>query len=322
MQNVRKMQMVGLVALATTVMLWATFALATRSVGQSSLTVVDATMLRFATPLVLLSPWIPQTIRALRRERATAIVMVCLGGAPQFVLCVLGARATSAALMGLIVPGTVPLFVALILLAFQRQPIRPFQRGALLILASGVFVGALSIGSESAFAGSLVLVLAGLLWSVYTVGLKRVQLTVIQVIVTVSATSTAGAMVLAVMRLAPSHLASLTTSWGEVLQYVALFGLGTGIVSTLSYVFAVKQLGSTLPAFAGAFSPVLTAMLAFFILGESVSIALAIGLTLMSAGIILFNLPARAHRSTRPDIQRTQHGLVLRRRMRLTQGSS
>lgn len=95
-------------------MLWSSFALSTRGIGGSSLTVADAAFLRFATPVVLLAPLLPSTIRAVRRERPYVLALLLVGGLPHFLVFAFGAQLTSAALTGMLVPGTVPLFVTLL----------------------------------------------------------------------------------------------------------------------------------------------------------------------------------------------------------------
>ena len=96
----------GWSALGMTVVLWSSFALSTRGIGGSSLTVADAAFLRFATPVVLLAPLLPSTFRAVRRERPYVLALLLVGGLPHFLVFAFGAQLTSAALTGMLVPGT------------------------------------------------------------------------------------------------------------------------------------------------------------------------------------------------------------------------
>ncbi|WP_144833051.1 hypothetical protein [Microbacterium sp. BH-3-3-3] len=71
-------------------------------------------------------------------------------------------------------------------------------------------------------------------------------------------------------------------------------GIGTGLLSTACYVVAVKNLGSSIPAAAGALSPVLTAVVAAPLLGEPVTAGLALALALIASGVALFALTPTA----------------------------
>ena len=59
------------------------------------------------------------------------------------------------------------------------------------------------------------------------------------------------------------------------MTHIALFavlqGVGTGILSTLSYAYAVRCLGSSIPAATGAVSPVLTTLLAVPLFSEPIT---------------------------------------------------
>ncbi len=91
--------------MVATVVLWSSFALSTRALDDMSLTTVDAAFIRFATPVVVLAPWVPRTFRALRRDRFGRILLVLAAGLPHFLLFAWGAQLTNAGLTGLLVPG-------------------------------------------------------------------------------------------------------------------------------------------------------------------------------------------------------------------------
>ena len=286
---------VGAAALIAVVCLWSSFALSTRALEGAGLTVADAAIVRFAVPAVVLSPWIPRTLRVLRRERAGILALVLLAGLPHFLLFAWGAHLTSAALTGLLVPGTVPLFVAgLIFLRHRRTPTRA-RRVALAAIVAGVASSALFTGGPAGPAGIAVLLAAGFVWAAYTLGLARTRLDPIGVIAIVSLTSVIAALALAVSGAMPSHLLAgevEPATWGA---YALVQGVGTGLLSTACYVVAVKNLGGSLPAAAGALSPVLTAVVAVPLLGEPLSAGLALALALIVAGVAAFALaPDRA----------------------------
>lgn len=282
--------LVGVAALTAVVMLWSSFALSTRALEGAGLTMADAAIVRFAVPAVVLSPWIPRTLRTLRTERPTVLALVLLAGLPHFLLFAWGAHLTSAALTGLLVPGTVPVFVTLLLFLCVRRTVSRRRVLALAAIVAGVAASALFTGGPTGAGGIAVLLAAGLVWAAYTLGVARTRLDPVGVIVIVSTTSVASALLLAVTGVLPSALLAGTADLATVGSYALVQGVGTGLLSTACYVVAVKNLGSRLPAAAGALSPVLTAVVAVPLLGESLGLGLGVALALIVTGVAVFAL--------------------------------
>lgn len=281
--------------MAAVVALWASFALSARAIESAGLTVADAAIVRFAVPALVLAPWIRRTVRRLREERAVVVALILLAGLPHYLLFAWGAHLTSAALTGLLVPGTVPLFVAILLFVRSRRSITRRRAAALAAIVTGVAASALFTAGSARPGGIAVLLAAGFVWALYTVGLSRSRLDPVGVILIVSLTSVVGAVVLAATGAMPSHLLTGTIDPGTLGGYALVQGVGTGLLSTACYVVAVKNLGSSIPAAAGALSPVLTAIVAVPLFGEPVSTGLTIALTLIVSGVAMSALtPAPA----------------------------
>ncbi|WP_286690268.1 MULTISPECIES: EamA family transporter [unclassified Aeromicrobium] len=292
----------GPAALLATVLLWSSFALMTRALGTSGLTTLDLALLRFATPLVLLAPWVPGALRRARQERTSTLALLMVGGLPHFLVFAVGAHLTSAGLTGLLVPGTVPLFVTLLLL--RRRSVPRGRVVALALITGGVAVSASTMTSASGSVGVVALLAAGLLWAVYTLGLARTTLGLLDVVALVSLGSTVGVVASVALGLKPSAVLDGTAVGAQVLTTVLLLGVGTGIASTLCYAQAIRQLGSGAGAVAGASSPVLTATLAAPLLGEPLGPVLAFGLVLVVVGLVLFHTSGRAPSSARLSVDR------------------
>jgi len=282
--------LVGVAALTAVVVLWSSFALSTRALEGAGLTMADAAIVRFAVPAVVLSPWIPRTLRTLRTERPTVLALVLLAGLPHFLLFAWGAHLTSAALTGLLVPGTVPLFVTLLLFLRVRRTVSRRRVLALAAIVAGVAASALFTGGPTGPGGIAVLLAAGLVWAAYTLGVARTRLDPLGVIVIVSVMSVASALLLAVTGVLPSALLAGSADLSTVGSYALVQGVGTGLLSTACYVIAVKNLGSSLPAAAGALSPVLTAVVAVPLLGETLGLGLGVALALIVTGVAVFAL--------------------------------
>jgi len=285
--------LVGGAALAGVVALWSAFALSSRALDGAGLTTADAAILRFVVPAVALTPWIPRALRRLRGERPLALTLVLLAGIPHFLLFAWGAQLTSAGLTGLLVPGTVPLFVTLLLFVRRRNPLPRRRLVALAAIVVGVAASALLSGASADLGGIAVLVSAGLVWALYTVGLTSVRLDPLSVIVLISVTSALAALALAVTGVMDSRILAGTAAGDEIVTYALIQGIGTGLLSTACYVVAVKNLGGSLASAAGALSPVLTAIVAVPLLGEPVTAGLAVTLALIVSGVALFHLTPR-----------------------------
>lgn len=293
---VTRRTMVGIAAVTAVVCLWSSFALSTRALEATGMGVGDAAIVRFGVPAVALSPWIPRTLRRLRGERGTVIALVLLAGLPHFLLFAWGAHLTSAALTGLLVPGTVPLFVAALLFLHRRATVSRPRLLALTAIVAGVAASALLLGGTGAVdaGGITVLLAAGLVWAAYTVGLARTRLDPVGVIALVSVVSLLAALALAATGVMPSQLFEATVDAPAWAAYALVQGVGTGLLSTACYIVAVKNLGSSIPAAAGALSPVLTALVAVPLLGEHLTAGLIVALVLIVSGVAGFALaPSR-----------------------------
>jgi drug/metabolite transporter (DMT)-like permease len=298
--NESGMRRSGYAALAATVLLWASFALSSRAIGGSTLTEHDTALVRFAVPLLVLAPLLPRTVRSLARERATTLALLLAGGLPHYLLFALGARLTSAGLTGLLVPGTVPLFVTLLLLGQRR--VSPRAWVALGAIVAGVVASATMIGDGAGPGGIAVLLLAGAVWAVYTLGLQRTSLKPLEIVVGVCAGSTVAALAVMLSGLAPSHLLTGSVHPTDLLSFVVLQGVGTGLLSTLCYTHAVRVLGGGVAAVGGALSPVVTALAAIPLFGEVIGPGLAVALVLVVAGVLGFNAAPRPARTVLPVV--------------------
>lgn len=293
MANQTRARLMGVAALAAAVVLWSSFALTVRGISSSSLTPIDAAFLRFATPAVLLAPWLARTVRALRGERIGVLLLLGIGGLPHFLLSELGGHLTTAALIGLLIPGTVPLFVTVILYLRWRERISSRRLIALAAITTGIAATAMQTTSTTTTAGIGILLTAGCAWAVYTIGLRQTGLGLTGVVLAVCMPAAITAALLAASAAMPSHLMTGTAGISDVLLFTGLQGIGTGLLSTLCYAYAVRALGSTLAATAGAISPVLTALLAIPLFSEPITPGVSAALALIVTGVTVFNIAPR-----------------------------
>ncbi|MFF0216802.1 DMT family transporter [Streptomyces vinaceus] len=299
----------GALALVVTVLIWAAFALSARALSSSSLLPADAALLRFGVPLLVLAPALWRRRRRIAAVRpATALKIACGAGVPFFLAAMYGGSLTSAAFVGSIVPGMVPLFVSALMVAAGKGLPRGTQAVGLALIAAGVvalvwrFVVPLN---TQVLAGAGILLVASGLWALYTVGLKEVDLDPVGSIGLLCLPSFAVMGLLVLTGVLPTGLASAEP--GDIALFLVVQGLGVGLCAGLLYAYAIRSLGAERSSTVGSLSPVAVVLLAIPLLGESPTAAVLVGVPLITAGVALANRRPRARTSAVPlPLPRTQ----------------
>ncbi|WP_406180919.1 EamA family transporter [Streptomyces sp. NBC_01006] len=295
----------GTLALVVTVLIWAAFALSARALSSSSLLPADAALLRFGVPLLVLAPALWRRRRRIAAVRpATALKIACGAGVPFFLAAMYGGSLTSAAFVGSIVPGMVPLFVSALMVAGGRGAPRGTQAAGLGLIAVGVvalvwrYVVPLN---TQVLAGAGILLVASGLWALYTVGLKEVDLDPVGSIGLLCLPSFAVMALLVLTGVLPTGLASAAGS--DIALFLVVQGLGVGLCAGLLYAFAIRSLGAERSSTVGSLSPVAVVLLAIPLLGESPTAAVLVGVPLITAGVALANRRPRDRNRPLPRIQ-------------------
>ncbi|WKX71001.1 DMT family transporter [Streptomyces sp. XD-27] len=287
---------VGMLALLLTVAIWAAFALSARALSSSTLQPADAGLLRFGVPLVVLAPALWRRRRQLAAVRPAAAAKIIGGaGVPFFLAAMYGGGLTSAAFVGSLIPGMVPLFVSALMVRAGRGVPKGTQAAGLALIA----VGVLALVSPSTvpldrdvLVGSGVLLLASGLWALYTVGLREVSLDPVGSIGLLCLPSFAVLALLVVTGVLPTNLGH--AAGGDILLFLVVQGLGVGLCAGLLYAFAIRRLGAQRASVVGSLSPVAASLLAIPLLDESLTLAVLVGVPLITAGVVLANVRPRA----------------------------
>ncbi|MEV7726156.1 DMT family transporter [Streptomyces sp. NPDC087917] len=292
----------GMLALLVTVAIWAAFALSARALSASTLLPADAALLRFGVPLLVLAPALWRRRRRIAAVRpGPAIKIVCGAGVPFFLAAMHGGALTSAAFVGSIVPGMVPLFVAALMAARGRGVPRGTQAAGLALIAAGVaaLVWRYVVPVDAdVLEGAGTLLVASGLWALYTVGLRDVDLDPVGSIGLLCLPSFAVIALLVVTGGLPTGLAH--AAGGDIALFLVVQGLGVGLCAGLLYAFAIRRLGAERSSVVGSLSPVAVVLLAVPVLGESPTAAVLVGVPLITVGVVLANRrsPARPHPRT------------------------
>ena len=290
----------GYVVLAVVVLIWAGFALTMRAIGMSPLATADVALIRFAVPALALLPLIPGRLDAIRKADRRAVALVLAGGVPFYFIASEGARLTSAAYVGALIPGTTPLAVAAIGFLFlgrkvPRQVLWPL--GLILLGVICLLGGQWRAVTSDTLVGVATLLLASLVWAAYTIGLRRTGLDAISNAILLSVGSLIVLLIAMACGILPTNLGSFSLQ--DALPFAIVQGVGTGLVSTMGYAFAISRLGAARSAAIGSLSPGLTSILAIPLLAEPLSPVTATAIALMTLGVIAVNRnsetePARA----------------------------
>ncbi|MGW8363579.1 DMT family transporter [Streptomyces wedmorensis] len=282
---------VGMVALLLTVSIWAAFALSARALSSSTLLPADAALLRFGVPLVVLAPAIWRRRRRLAAVRpGPAVKIICGAGVPFFLAAMYGGSLTSAAFVGAIVPGMVPLFVSGLMVASGKSAPRGTQAAGLALIVAGVVAlvwrYTTSLDGDVLLGTGTLLVASGL-WALYTVGLREVDLDPVGSIGLLCLPSFAVIALLSLTGVLPTGLAR--AEGGDIALFLVVQGLGVGLCAGLLYAFAIRRLGPERSSVVGSLSPVAVVLLAVPLLHETPTLPVVVGVPLITLGVALAN---------------------------------
>lgn len=290
--HTRKIRMnpvtVGYIAIGITVLIWASFAVSVRATGNAALSPADVSLMRFGVPALVLIPFLPSRISAIRQLRFMDAVMIMTGaGLPFFLLAIAGGARTSATHVGALIPGTTPLAVALLLWLFARhRPKARLLRAICVILAGvGVLIAGQGVPNRAGAEGVGLLLAASLLWAIYTLGLRRSGLDAVGCALILTLPSSALLVLLMATGVLTSNFG--TFSLREALPFIAFQGIGAGVVASLTYTVAIARLGPARCAAIGSLAPALAALIAVPVLGETLTLPIVIAVLTISVGVAL-----------------------------------
>jgi drug/metabolite transporter (DMT)-like permease len=287
------------------VSIWAGWMAVTRIGVTTTLNAWDIAALRFGLAGLVLLP-------VLRRKGAALdilgwprlLLLVSGAGAPYALVAAQGLRFASAADAGALIPGVMPLFVAVLASLFLAERFTA-QRKAGLVL---IFVGIVCIAGASLLAGDLarsgghVLFLgAALLWACFTIVMRWAKLAPLHATALVSVGSAIGYLP-AYLLIAGKHI--MDAPMADIAVQALYQGLLTTVVSLTLFGRAVAILGASSGAAFGALVPAMAALLAIPLLGELPSRPDWIGIAAISLGVYLASggpLPDRLRR--RPGLE-------------------
>ncbi|WP_119304232.1 DMT family transporter [Dongia deserti] len=283
-----KPMLVGSLAALSSVLIWSGWIVFTRHGVTTDVPPVTLGLLRYSIPTVIMLPLLLRSGGAYRRAGwAKCAIMICGSGAPFFLICSLGMTFAPAAHVGIMLPGVMPMFVALfsVLLFGERFG------GARLVGYGLVLAGVLALGGAGLleagagdWRGHALLLLSAASWACFTLAFKRSGLTAWQAAVLINAVSV-------VVMIAVDAIQGGPRLWDIPWQTVATQGFAQGILSGLlalaAYGYAVSVLGASKASAFVSLTPALTAVIAALTLAEWPDGVTIAAVLMVGAGVAL-----------------------------------
>ncbi len=289
MTPARRTFWIGVSAALLTVTIWAGWIVATRHAVIGSLSPQSLGLLRFGVAAIILSPVLWRSGVLPRESKTIGLLALCVlgAGAPFFLVVATGMQFAPAADIAPLLPGTMPLFTALLAVALDRDRITGLRWAGYLLIVMGdlaIASGDLLHLDSGAWRGHALVVLGALLWAVYTIAFRRSRIGALEAAALIAFWST-----LILLPFGTSGLIDAVRNGHglEVLLQAFVQGVVTGVVALTCYGIAVEKLGAGKAAAFAALAPALAALLAMPALGEIPTLFTVAGLIVTSAGVAL-----------------------------------
>ena len=306
----------GIAAAVITVAIWTGFIVIGRASAGRTLLPFDIGLLRVLGASAVLLPWGWWLTRG-RRDTASSsllglsplplrqtVLAGFFGGFIYAVLCYAGFFYAPAAHASVLMPGSLPLWTALLAALVLRDRITPARAlGLACIVVGDLVVGGASLlqafNGGSVWKGDVIFMSAAFCWSVYSVLARKFGLEAVRATIAITAFAFCTYVPLFALLTAsgvlPTHLAS--APWGDI-AFQALFqGVGSVVISGITFVQMVRAFGPVKSTMITALVPGLSALGAVLLLGEPLGWNLLAGLALVTAGI-LFGVRATRQKTT------------------------
>ncbi len=282
----RRARTTGYLAAVCFVAIWGGWVVATRHAVTHSLDPAAVGILRFGVPAILLFPFAWRAGLLARGKMVPLAIMVAGAGAPFFMLVANGMRFTPAADAGSLVPGTMPLVVALFSAAFFKERMGWLRWLGFVCVAAGIVAigGRDLLVPEGATLGHAMLLVGACMWASYTLAFRKSGLTAIEGAALVGVWSTVMLLPFGVAPLVGAVRAGLGY---EVAIQTLVQGLLSGVIAMIAYNFAIARLGASRAAAFVALVPALAALIAVPVLGEWPDLFSIIGVVATGVGVAL-----------------------------------
>ncbi len=275
----------GAFSALSVVLIWASWLVSTRHSVGAGLGPLDLSLLRYGIPALVLAPVWWRTGLFPKGAIGPLFLMVLGSGAPFFQIVAFGMRHTPASAAGVLLPGLMPLAVAVIGMVFLgERPDKWRKAGMVAILGGGGILLAGNLGVDGlGWISFTILPIGATLWAVYTHAFRRSGLDAFEGAALICVWST----ILNLAALPFVGTQFLTAPLGEIALQSVTQGLLSGLVATLLYGTAVRALGGTQAAAYTAITPVAAAIGGAVLLAEPLGISILVAALVTGLGVLL-----------------------------------
>jgi drug/metabolite transporter (DMT)-like permease len=190
-------------------------------------------------------------------------------------------------------PGSLPLWTALLALFILGDRITPTRAlGLTLIVVGDLMVGGPSLlhalDGSGVWRGDVLFILAAIVWSTYSVLVRRFALDAVRATIAITMlallTSVPVYTLLLWWEWVPGKV--LTAPWRDVVFQMFFQGVGSVVISGMTFTKMVQHFGPVRSTMITALVPGLSAIAAVIVLGEPMGWNVLAGLSLVTAGIV------------------------------------
>ncbi len=281
--------LMGWGAALVSVLIGVVWQLSTRVGASVSLSPADLMLIRYGVPALIMLPWLAKWGFWPSSEQLTSrrlLVLVAFCGLAYGLFSYNGAKYAPVAHMGALVPGTIPLFVAL--LSWWRWGEKPGRAkfAALTVLLAGVALvsggGQWGQWSRAVLLGDALFLVAALNWAVYTVAMRGVKLAPLHV---VALAAFWNAPFAAAIWLVSPDTKLMSASFATLAWQVPIQGIVAAIGGNWMFLIVLQRLGAATAAATGAAVPACVAISGAMLLAEPLNAFMWLGIALTVLGI-------------------------------------
>ena len=293
---------VGIAAAIITVTIWTSFIVIARASAALSLGPFDLAFLRILGASIVLLPWgvwlnrrqaVPGWLGLSPLPWRTTAITGFFGGLVYALLAYSGFFFAPATHASVLMPGSLPLWTSLLAIVLLGETIKGARAiGLALIVSGALMVGGTSLlrafDGGGVWKGDLLFMVAGACWATYGVLARRFNLDAVRATIAITAFAfvcyVPVYLVLALAGWVPSRLFDAPGS--EVLFQLAFQGVGSVVISGITFTKMVQSFGPVRSTMITALVPGLSALGAVLLLGEPLHWNLLAGLALVTIGIL------------------------------------
>lgn len=266
-------------------LIWAGFILVSRMGGISDLSAYDVIAIRYVTCASILLPlwWFK-----FRFKLFTPRLIICsLIGGLAYALCAFsGFQQAPASHAAILLPGMMPLFIIALSYLINKE-----QHGWHKWLGVGVITSGIAVLFSSTLEldvsiliGDVYFVAAAFLWALFSVLIKRWQVTPWQVTVSLA--------LLTCLFYLPVYLVALpktifAASWSDIFLQGFYQGILATIIQMVFYVKAIQKIGPSEMGAVMSMVPIISGIAGIYVFNEALTKELVMGLILVSLGALI-----------------------------------